>query len=469
MNNKYRYSLESGSKKSICPACTKKRFVRYVDNTTGDYLPIRFGRCDRESNCSYALNPSSERYGFENNFVNSKPIFRTTKHQLAEKKIYFIPKETLEQTYGAYQENVFIDNLLHNVPFPFKVNDVENVISLYHLGTIKRGYRKGGITFPFIDIDLNIRTIQVKEFDVFNKTKGFADFLHSMIYKHFKKRGEIVPEWLSQYRSNDKMVSCLFGEHLLRRYPNNPIALVEAPKTAIYGALYYGAPSNPNNYLWLAVYNLSSLNFEKCKSLQSRDVYLFPDLSHDGKSFELWMKNSSEIQERLPNSRFIVSDILEKGATQEERSDGLDLADFLIKQDWRKFRVNQAEVQKQSQSLISVKSDKSEGLKTSYFFDNKIKKVYYSLHFYTNFTDINHQGDSNKLNWDVNKLKGFYDSVTLPSDPIKLGAYTINNVDVFVKSHISIVESNNGNETYKPYLNRLIQLKRILGEGVSNI
>ncbi|MCS5623662.1 MAG: DUF6371 domain-containing protein [Candidatus Marinimicrobia bacterium] len=464
MNNQYRYSLEPGSKKSICPACNKKRYVRYVDNQTRDYLPIRFGRCDRESKCAYSLNPYSERFNVENDFFISNPVERGQSGKV-ETKVYYIPKEILEHTYGGYEGNVFIQNLLNTVPFPFDVIDVEKVISLYHLGTIKERYRNGATTFPFIDIDTNIRTIQVKEFDEFNKTKkGGTDFLHSMIERYCKNAATIVPGWLMQYLKNDKKVSCLFGEHLLNIYPDNPIALVEAPKTAIYGTLYFGLPDNCNDYLWLAVYNLSSLNFDKCKSLKSRDVYLFPDLSYDGKSYELWAKRAKEIQIGLPNSRFIVSDILEKGATEEERSNGLDLADYLINQDWRKFTLKSNNIEEQSSEALSEKDVKNVALKTNNIFVENTQKTFVDSHHSIEWSKLSQEEVCGLERWNITEIEDYYQRTQLPLHPIRLGAHTITDVSLFVESHMSIVRRNSGNETYKPYLDRLVQLKKILGE-----
>ena len=135
----------------------------------------------------------------------------------------------------------------------------------------------------------------------------------------------------------------MFGEHLLSKYPYNPIALVEAPKTAIYGTLYFGFPEQPTNLLWLAVYNLSSLNLNKCKALKGRNVYLFPDLSKDGKAFELWSNKRNRYKSDYRVHTFTFRTYWNSLAPEQDREQGKDIADYLIKQDWRLFRKQNKE------------------------------------------------------------------------------------------------------------------------------
>ena len=232
--HQYKYIFEKGSKKHQCPACHKKRFVRYINVQTQEYLPEIYGKCDREMNCGYHLNPYKNGYA-KDNTIKSEFNYQTIKPLVKPKRVC-IPKDVFYKTRKAYEENTFIQNLLNNISFPFESEDIEKIIAQYHLGTITKGYRKGATTFPFIDIDNNVRAIQVKQFDKHNHTIG-TDFLHSIIEKHYKRNNQQIPNWLEGYNKNETKVSCLFGEHLLRKYPLNPVALVEAPKTAIYGTL----------------------------------------------------------------------------------------------------------------------------------------------------------------------------------------------------------------------------------------
>ncbi|WP_323757978.1 DUF6371 domain-containing protein [Roseivirga sp.] len=339
------YQLEPGSKKHICPSpsCGKKRFVRYVEKATGDYLPEQYGRCDREANCGYHLNPYKDGYvikdqDLQGGKVNvgmgkSTPVLPFAKA--------FVPFSVLQLTLLAngYKRNIFIQNLLKNIPFPFSEKDVEKVIELYYLGTLNKGYLSGALTIPYIDRSGNVRAVQVKTFDEQNHTIK-TNFLHSIAEKHYLKQGHEMPKWLKDYLKNESKVSCLFGEHLLDKYPDNPIALVEAPKTAIYSTLYFGLPDQPDNFLWLAVFNLSSLKLEKCKVLKGRRIILFPDLSKTGNAFKLWSNKAVEFEKEMPGTTFTVSDLLERNANDQEREAGLDLADYLIKLDWRAFKMD---------------------------------------------------------------------------------------------------------------------------------
>jgi len=363
MRYQYRYILDKSSKKYICPQCGKKSFVRYIDTKTRRLLPVKYGRCDRETSCAYHRNPYKDGYGKKDDY--SMPTLTAVTSARTVVPTKYIPVDILKKTLVGYDQNAFIQNLLYHIPFPFKEKDIERVIGLYYLGSIISGYRKSAITFPYIDIAGNVRTIQVKQFNKANHTTG-TDFLHSIIEKQHKQNNESLPEWLTEYQKNEKVVTCLFGEHLLKKYQYNPVALVEAPKSAIYGTLYFGFPDTTENLLWLAVYNVSSLTFKKCQVLKGRRVFLFPDLSNDGKAFDLWSRKAKEFSEKLLGTFFKVSDLLEKEAGETERLNGFDLADFLIKQDWRRFRKQPA---KTGQSLhLSEKGEKSEPCKKTFFY-----------------------------------------------------------------------------------------------------
>jgi hypothetical protein len=342
MNTEHQYILEKGSKKYNCPECFKKSFVRYIDTIQGDYLPENYGRCDRESKCSYHLNPYLDGYAKEmqeqtNFFIKPQP--KKVIPQPRPEPVFF-DFDTFKQTLQPhrYDKNIFLQNLLSRVQFPFDVDEVTKVIQLYRLGTVSNGYRAGANTFPFIDINQNVRAIQVKQFDEQNHTIS-TDFLHSMIEKHHSQNNLPFPEWLQKYTKQEKRISCLFGEHLLSKYPQNPVALVEAPKTAVYGTLYFGTPETPESLIWLAVYNKSSFSFDKLKVLQGRFVYVFPDLSENGATYKEWETKAKEYESRLQGTRFVFSDLMEQLAPERDKSNGNDLADYLIKQDWRLFKT----------------------------------------------------------------------------------------------------------------------------------
>lgn len=341
-SNYFRLILDRSNRKYFCLQCRKKRFVKYIDTETNEFLPDHYGRCDRESKCGYFLNPYSDGYAKEL-FQSENGITKITK-VTSQNKHFFSPKrtetseqpvffdfETFTKTLRNYEKNVFIQNLLSRVSFPFPTDEVNQLIQIYRLGTVS----SGAISFPFIDINDRVRAVQVKQFDEQNHTTK-TTFLHSIIEKNLKDQNRNFPQWLKDYAEQEKKVSCLFGEHLLNRFPNKTVALVEAPKTAIYCSFYL----KHFDFIWLAVYNKSSFSFEKLKVLQGRNVLIFPDLSKDGSTFNEWKTKAEKFEDQLSGTRFTISRLLEDYATADDRESGNDIADILIKQDWRDFQTD---------------------------------------------------------------------------------------------------------------------------------
>ena len=376
MNKEYRYKLASNKVPKLnCSHCgAKKHWQRYIDIETGEVLPKEYGRCDNEGKCGEWNDPYKDGYAKaiweqeQGNKTDWKPQqTKRIKKPVNKPQKAFIPFEIFSRTRTGYEQNTFIQNLLTRVDFPFMAQDIEKLISLYHLGTVPK---TGAVCFPFIDIKGNVNAVQEKIFNHLNQTDKTKKYHTSWIHSRLtcsEYRNQPLPKWLEAYNRNETKVSCLFGEHLLSKYPYNPVALVEAPKTAIYGTLYFGFPEQPKNLLWLAVSNLSSLNLNKCKALKGRNVYLFPDLSKEGKAFELWSSKATEIQKRLQGTHFRVSDLLERYATEQDKEEGKDIADYLTEQDWRLFRKQDTKKAPKPEPIEISTREKSDSIKKTFF------------------------------------------------------------------------------------------------------
>ena len=109
---------------------------------------------------------------------------------------------------------------------------------------------------------------------------------------------------------------CLFGEHLLTVDLQKPVAIVESEKTAVVAAGFIP------EYVWLATAGKNNLNRDKLKALQGRRVKLYPDLM----AYDKWKEIAGGV------SGVSVSDILERRASEADRAGGLDLADYLLKE-----------------------------------------------------------------------------------------------------------------------------------------
>ncbi|MBK9984491.1 MAG: hypothetical protein IPP15_19340 [Saprospiraceae bacterium] len=177
MATEYQFSLERGSKKHICPDCGAKRFVRYVDNTTGEYLPEQYGRCDKSGH--YHLNPYKDGYArshFKQEKTYSTGRYKFVKASTPNKPLVYIPLEALRETLVEPKGNKFFDNLLLRIPYKVLQQDLDRIIELYLLGTIhakkrNEAYLEGAVTFPYFESIDKIQAIQIVQYDYGNHRK----------------------------------------------------------------------------------------------------------------------------------------------------------------------------------------------------------------------------------------------------------------------------------------------------------
>ncbi|OOQ59116.1 DUF6371 domain-containing protein [Mucilaginibacter pedocola] len=120
--------------------------------------------------------------------------------------------------------------------------------------------------------------------------------------------------------ANFKLRQCLFGEHLLPEAPHIPVAIVESEKTAIIASALMPA------FTWLACGSLDGLNTDKCRILAGRKVMLFPDVN----GYDKWLAKARQLQRENPALRIEVSAMLEQHATEENRKQGVDIADVVF-------------------------------------------------------------------------------------------------------------------------------------------
>ena len=114
----------------------------------------------------------------------------------------------------------------------------------------------------------------------------------------------------------------LFGAHLLKRYPEAKVNVVESEKTAIIMANYFG---NPEQQLWLACGGLKFLKIESMQPLidQGRKVWLWPD--KDG------VKGWQEVADKLGSDKVQVYTKFFDACWEPEDGEKADIADIAVR------------------------------------------------------------------------------------------------------------------------------------------
>lgn len=278
--------------KWFCPDCGKKTFVCYLD-CDGEIINEKVGKCDRADKCNYHYTP--KEYFSENG--NDRPITKKKpKVYKPEPPISYIDTDIFKKSLKAYRQNNFIQ-FLNRV---FNPHLVDGAIKEYFVGTSK--HWSGSTVFWQIDRFGKVRCGKIM---LYNPTDG----------KRVKKPFSHIT-WVHtvMHLTDYNLKQCLFGEHLLRKYPDRGVAVVESEKTAIIASMWYP------DIIFLACGGCQNLSNQRCIPLKERRVVFFPD---NGK-YEEWREKAKELSHLFKS--FVVSDIMEHEAVEQ----GDDIGDLIL-------------------------------------------------------------------------------------------------------------------------------------------
>lgn len=306
------------STRYTCPKCGRKRcFTLYVDENN-QKLHDTVGKCDHDSSCKYHYTP--RQYFADHPEARSGPSAADSQSgpprsvmpchdRASQKPLCTIPIELVERSCRPAVHShltLFLSTFLDPLV-------LEQVVEAYKVG-VTRG--RDTIFFQ-IDAYGRCRTGKIMRYnpDTGHRVKdpdcpGRIDWVHSAL----KRTHQLPDKW--------ELTQCLFGEHLLLQYPEMPVALVESEKTALICAALMPQA------LWLATGGKTQLSESRLSVLRGRRVTAFPDID----AYEEWQRKLSALE----GYNIVVSNLLEKNASPEDRAAQIDIADWLIR--WKQGR-----------------------------------------------------------------------------------------------------------------------------------
>lgn len=294
------------STRHTCPNCHRQRcFSKYIDTEKQIQFPEYVGCCDHEQKCGYHFTPRdyfeqnpSEKEKFAENSFRSYASIKEAKPIATS----YIDLDIVNQSLRGYPAN----KLFQFLSAQFGETETLKLLKRYKVGTSK--YWDGATVFWQTDNQNKVRTGKIM---LYNSETG----------KRIKEPYNHVT-WVHSVLHKDdyNLKQCFFGEHLLSEDKSRPVALVESEKTAIIASYYLP------QFLWIAsggkngCFNVNSLSV-----LAGRSVVLFPDLG----ATDYWQSKISLM--KSCGIEVQMFDYLEANATEDERKEGYDIADYLLK------------------------------------------------------------------------------------------------------------------------------------------
>ena len=224
---------------------------------------------------------------------------------VAPKEVTYIPMDYVEQHLSA--DNSFCQGLRRI----YDSELVQHLTEEYCLGCLDTGTYSDSVLFPSIDTQGRVHNIKVQHYGT---DPTSADFFKSDKRHCFWLGTQLVKQGLLPADArfdND----CLFGAHLLPRYPTAPVILVESPKNALVGAAEHP------EFLWVATGNKGMLKRSVLSPLRGRTVIVYPDRD----AIDEWEEKLLHMQDIAP---FRISHLCEHVAPADQPK--YDIADYII-------------------------------------------------------------------------------------------------------------------------------------------
>jgi hypothetical protein len=254
----------------------------------------------------YHLNPYQDGYSLGN--TNEKRVSNYSQISSPVTASY-IPKEFMIRSLTAYSQNNFFKYLCNLFDTPVALALMEK----FQIGTSR--YWDDATVFWQVDASRRVRTGKVMLYDPITGKR------QKQVLADGSKRSLIT--WVHSILKLESfnLQQCLFGLNQLdSNNPLGPVAIVESEKTAVIATVYLP------QFTWLACGSLTNLNKERMAPLKGRQVILFPDLG----AYDVWRKKAAELTKDSAVN-ITVSDLLECRTTEQDKFNGLDLADYLVR------------------------------------------------------------------------------------------------------------------------------------------
>ena len=299
-NYKWQLQKYSGrNSRHTCPACGRPHcFTLYVD-AAGNPLASDVGRCEHLSKCGFHKTPAEHFADHPNEerkpYSAKTGISATTKKQ--PEQIDFIPFSLIHRSESTS------NSLMRYLAKSFPQSGLEMVTKMYHLGST----RKGEIIYPQIDAQSRCRTGKVMAYGedghrIKRSECDAVDWLHARL---MRQQGKAASDY--------HLRQCLFGEHLLTKYPYRIACLTEGEKSAVIASLFFP------QFVWVSCGGKFGLKPETCKSLAGRDVIVYADADA-----------VAEWSEKIRRLDFCKSIRLSDWAKDEPQGSKQDIADLLM-------------------------------------------------------------------------------------------------------------------------------------------